>query len=979
MITEQQLPSLFQMNELYLQNIKIEPYNYSPFRSLLQTTGNLFAPFMQENVRLCLLQPDENSGIMIITCLYASPGMKRIEGKALISDCFSFEELKKGDAIAIEDMAAYPGKSCCGWLVASADIRSELLCPVIAGERIICVLSLQRNIVYQWSKQEILDIHKVALSLYRHIRSYEHMAFRSYLLDAVNDAITVLNGNGCIDFWNIAAERLSGYSSFEAIGMPLEALLKLDQSSAAYIAGIKSLTESNYCAVEIGCCHKNGQRIYVEALGTVCRDEKGEVLETILSLRDITERHNMKLTLKQQADSLAQRDYLLELSSEAIFIWQLDGVITYWNGGAELLFGYQREEAIGQISYKLLQTRLPNTEEHIISVLHRDGCLFGEIEHTRKDGSTLLSETSQQVITNEDGQQLVLEINRDIATRKQADTLIRRQNTILTHINKIHVGSSAHTSAEELSDIFLEVIEEATGSQLSFIAEVNKDGSLRNIAIGMSKHSEYNIVPSWDYQQYTQSFYAHGLHQTVIQQGKALLVNTAEANFEGIEVPAGHPIIRRFLGVPFIFNGEVTGIVAAANKDADYTEDDKNMLEDLTPTIIRAMQKKLAETELKQSKQRAFELIERLRTANKSQNDFFNVLSHELRNPLATIVASLHLLDIAQDAGQMEKAKLIIKRQSEQLCRLTDDLLDHARIQNNKIQLKKTRIELKSLLLHTAEDYSTLFRQKGLRLITDMRLDSLYLYADPVRLEQLIGNLLDNALKYTSRSGNVTLSLIKGKSEALIQVKDNGRGIKSEALPRLFDPFMQEERFPEMKNNGLGLGLSIAMGIAQLHGGTIDAFSDGADKGSTFCVHLPLPALSAGATSKTASQSSNGRRLRILFVENNVDFSRMLSAMLQFAGHKTASAQNVTDGLNTARSFLPDVIFCNIELSSTNGFEFARHIRSEPLLQDVYLVAMAGSESENLITREMGFDAHICKPVDMAVVNKVLGEISPKT
>jgi PAS domain S-box-containing protein len=285
------------------------------------------------------LEPDENDGNMIITCLYASPGMKRLNGKILISDCFFFEELTKGNVVVIEDTTASPVKSSCGWIVASDDIRSELLCPIIAGEHIICIISLQRNIVYQWSKQEILDIQKIALSLYRHIRSYEHLAFRSHLLDAVNDAIAVLDGNGCINFWNVAAERMSGYSAFEAKGMPIGTLLKLDQSSTAYIAAIKSLNESNYCAVEITCCHKNGQRIHVEALGKVYRNEKGEVLETILSLRDITQRQNMILALKQQADSLAQRDRLLELSGEAIIIWQLDGVITYWNGKAELLYG----------------------------------------------------------------------------------------------------------------------------------------------------------------------------------------------------------------------------------------------------------------------------------------------------------------------------------------------------------------------------------------------------------------------------------------------------------------------------------------------------------------------------------------------------------------------------------------------------------------------------------------------------------------
>ncbi len=189
--------------------------------------------------------------------------------------------------------------------------------------------------------------------------------------------------------------------------------------------------------------------------------------------------------------------------------------------------------------------------------MNREGCLYSEIDNTRKDGAKLLCETSQQVITNEDGQKLVLEINRDISVRKQTENLIRRQNKIFNYINKIHAGSAVHTTAEELSGILLEVIEEATGSQLSFIAEVHRDGSLHNIVIGMSRHSESNIVQSWDYQQYTQSFYAHGLHKTVIQQGKALLINTAETNFNDMQAPSGHPIIRRFLGVPLFLTAKL--------------------------------------------------------------------------------------------------------------------------------------------------------------------------------------------------------------------------------------------------------------------------------------------------------------------------------------------------------------------------------------------------------------------------------------
>lgn len=842
-MTKQFFSPIFQIDEPYSHIIKAQPHNYSPFRLLLQIIGSFFAPFMQEGVRISLLEPDENNGIMNITCLYASQGIKRLNEKIQISECPFFEELRLGDAIITDNTHASQGVH--GW-PGSADICSELLYPIISDDQIIYAICVQYSNTHHWDNQEILYIERIALSLYRHILSYEHVAFRSHLLDAVNEAIAVTDGNGLIVFWNLAAERMFGYSSFEAKGISVDTLLQLDRSSAACNAARKSLVENDFCSFEIECTHKNGPKLLVEVLGNVYRNEKYEVSEAVFSMRDITEK---------------------------------------------------------QI------------------ILHA----------------------------------------------------LRRQNSLLKYINRIHVGSSSYITAEKLSNIFLDVIAEATGSQLSFIAEVGKDGFLHNDAIGLSRLSHTAACHLRDYPQQGQN-YMHDLHKKIIAQRKPLLLNTVTHNYNGTELPAEHPIIQRFLGIPFLTDDEVTGIVAVANKDIDYTEDDIAMLEDLTPAIMQALQKRRAETTLEKSEQHAQELIEQLGATNKSQNGFLSVLSHELRNPLATIVACLHLLEVNQDSEQLEKARKIMKRQTEQLCRLTDDLLDHARILNNKIQLRKTSVDLNFLLQSIIEDYSTLFEQKGLHVISAILPEHLYCYADSVRLKQLIGNLMDNAIKYTPKDGTVTVSLTAAVSEALIQIQDNGRGISPEVLPRLFDPFMQEARFPD-KNNSLGLGLSIALGIAELHGGSIEAFSEGINKGATFRVHLPLPVGSDSTTPQTSSARRFDRSLKILFIDNNVDFSRILCAMLQYAGHKTSSVQNGIEGIEMARSFLPDVIFCDIELPGTNGFEFARQIHSDPVLQNIYLIAIASISSKDLLASETGFDSYIYKPVDMAVVKNLLSNI----
>jgi len=250
--------------------------------------------------------------------------------------------------------------------------------------------------------------------------------------------------------------------------------------------------------------------------------------------------------------------------------------------------------------------------------------------------------------------------------------------------------------------------------------------------------------------------------------------------------------------------------------------------------------RKLAEMALKESEKKAKALVAILETADKNKNEFLSTLSHELRNPLAAIMAGLSLLELSEDKNQKRKAQEIMKRQIDQLCHLVDDLLDLTRITNNKIELKKERVDLNKLALMSLADHKILFERKEISLEAEINEEVLYLDVDSVRMKQIIGNLLYNAMKFTNSGGTVKLSVFQDNNEVVICVKDNGIGITSEMLPNIFQPFIQADNSLDRKNGGLGLGLSIVKGISELHGGRVSVYSEGLGKGAQFSIQLPL-------------------------------------------------------------------------------------------------------------------------------------------
>ncbi|MGE5599457.1 MAG: ATP-binding protein, partial [Bacteroidota bacterium] len=353
------------------------------------------------------------------------------------------------------------------------------------------------------------------------------------------------------------------------------------------------------------------------------------------------------------------------------------------------------------------------------------------------------------------------------------------------------------------------------------------------------------------------------------------------------------------------------------------------------------------------------------------------MLSHELRNPLASIQNSLAILNRAAPGGeQARQAKAIIDRQVGQLARLVDDLLDITRVTQNKIQLQLEQIELNELVRRTIEDHRPLFEKNGVRLEAGYAPSAVVVRADKTRLAQVVGNLLQNAAKFTDRGGSARVSVgcdAAGR-RAVIRVADTGIGMSPEVLEQVFQPFVQADTTLDRSRGGLGLGLALCKGLIELHGGDVAAYSDGAGRGSEFTVRLPLVEAAYEEPRPQAAPPEGFRRRRVLIIEDNVDLAESLRELLELDGHEAAVAYGGVEGLAKAREFLPEIVLCDIGLPGMDGYAVAEAFRADAQLKTMYLVALSGYAQPEDLKRavEAGFDRHVAKPPDFDALDRML-------
>jgi len=384
-------------------------------------------------------------------------------------------------------------------------------------------------------------------------------------------------------------------------------------------------------------------------------------------------------------------------------------------------------------------------------------------------------------------------------------------------------------------------------------------------------------------------------------------------------------------------------------------------------------------TERKRAEQERERLLAALRDADQRKNEFLGMLSHELRNPLTPIRNCVDILQRVTPGGDRDhRARVVIDRQLSQLTRLVDDLLDVTRISSGKIRLQRTRLEVVDVVRQTVEDHRSLL--EGRAVAVELPERGLWVIGDRTRLAQAIGNLLQNASKFTPKGGKISVSLARADGRAVVEVADTGLGIEPDMLPRLFEPFAQAEHTLARTRGGLGLGLALVKGLVEQHGGTVTGTSEGPGRGARFTLTLPLDEQPASAPHVTQVQTATGKGLKVLLIEDNVDAADSLATVLDLDGYDVMVSYGAQDGIAKARAFKPQVLLCDVGLPEMSGYDVARAFRNDAALRDVLLVALTGyaGPQDQQRAAEAGFQRHFPKPPSLQAIEELLAETAAK-
>jgi signal transduction histidine kinase/ActR/RegA family two-component response regulator len=438
-------------------------------------------------------------------------------------------------------------------------------------------------------------------------------------------------------------------------------------------------------------------------------------------------------------------------------------------------------------------------------------------------------------------------------------------------------------------------------------------------------------------------------------------------------MPAGHLPVRSYLAVPVISrSGEVIGGLFFGHPEPAVfnARSERIILGVAAQAAVAIDNARLYEAAQKAAEDRA-QLLERERNArqlaeeqNRSKDAFLAMLGHELRNPLSAISAGVAVIKAAgPNSDAAARAHEIIARQSNHLERIVDDLLDTARMLEGKITLEKRPADLAEAVRACLQSLESTGWTKGYTL--DVALTPATLKADPARVDQIVNNLLTNALKYTPGGGKIDVTVAQEGAQAVLRISDNGIGIPADLIDRIFDPFVQGERSLDRSQGGLGIGLTLVRKLVELHGGIIVAESAGHGRGSTFTVRFPLAA-EQEESDMPRMATDQVRRSTVLVIEDNPDALEMTAAMLTLSNYRVLRATNGREGIDMAKTEQPDVVVIDIGLPDLNGYEVARRMRADAATRTMRLIALTGYGSPEDVRSAItaGFETHMVKPVN---------------
>jgi PAS domain S-box-containing protein len=638
-----------------------------------------------------------------------------------------------------------------------------------------------------------------------------------------------------------------------------------------------------------------------------------------------------------------------------------DGTVVRVNKAELDLFGYSAEEYVGHhiaefhvdrdVIDDILQRLLAG--EKLYNYPARMRCKDGSIKHVLID-SSVLWEGGKFVHTRC--------FTRDVTEQRAAEELLRRQTT---RLRLLWEAAGVLLTAEN-PDSMLRAVIAKIGADLGVDTYFNF--TVNDAGDGLQLASCVGIPPEVAETISRLDFGQAVCGAVALQRQPIVATYIQQSNDPRVQLVKSFGL-RAYACNPLLVGDRLLGTLSFATRSKDeFDADEVAFMETLCHYVTVAYER--------------LRLVNELKEADRRKDEFLATLAHELRNPLAPVRSAVQVLRLkGPDLPELRWSRDVIERQVEHLTRLIDDLMDISRITRNKLELRKQRVELTQVIKGAIESSRSLIEQCGHRLIVDLPSEPIYLQGDLVRLAQVFLNLLNNAAKYTERGGRIWLSAMRQGEKVVVRVKDTGIGIPPNQLGRLFDIFFQVDRTLERSQGGLGIGLSLVKRLVELHGGTVDAHSEGFGKGSEFIVRLPvivesvtLPhseELSSASDFKSASR-------RIVVVDDNRDSADALAMLLQVYGYETDTAYDGVQGVEAAERLRPDAVLLDIGMPRLNGYDACRCIREKPWGKGLVLIAMTGwgQEEDRRRTIEAGFDAHIVKPVDPTDLIKLIASLS---
>jgi PAS domain S-box-containing protein len=745
------------------------------------------------------------------------------------------------------------------------------------------------------------------------------------LLDVAIIASTL---DGTITVWNPAATRLLQYSADDMICNSISNIMQADQPDQLEFISTRIRAGKDLRDFDTAWIRKDGRAVDVSLRLLPVRDARGHVDGILWLASDTTERNRLRRAEHDQSFLQA----IIASADEAIISKDMDGIITSWNAGAERIFGYTAQEALGKPVTILIPPEYPDEEPQILDRIRRgERIRHYETRRLRKDGR-------------------IIDISLTISPIKDRMGRIVGASKIARDITERNRLRSA-----EVAESFLAAIVDSAEDAI------------------ISKDLE-GIVTSWN--PAAERLYGYSAKE-MIGKPIAMLIPPDHPNEEPQilqRIRRGEPIhhyetqrVRkdgRIIEVALTVSPikDSLGRIVGASKIA----------RDISERKAAEVREREVLTQAHEARWQAEQARQQAEAANRTKDEFLATISHELRTPITAVLGWSRMLLTGQlSAERQQKALETIDRNARSQAQLIEDLLDISRIVSGKLRIDMRAVDLAAIIAAAVEAVRPAAEAKRIRIESIIDSGAGPVLGDSERLQQVVWNLLSNAIKFTPRDGLVALELRRVESQMELHVTDNGIGISAEFLPHVFDRFSQADSSITRTRGGLGMGLAIVKSLVELHGGVVSAFSKGAGQGATFCIKLPISVIQRGApqvppdvhTELKARDDLIG--LKILVVDDEPDASDMLAFVFNQCGAIVQTARSVKEALQVFDEWSPELLVSDIGMPVEDGYHLIRAIRQErgSRIPAVALTALARIE-DRIKALMAGYQMHVSKPVE---------------